>query len=1159
VKNQARIAILSQVAILFSSAPAWAQQTSGSISGTVLDSQGAAVPGAIVRVRDRSQGTVREGVTSESGNFVFTPLQPGSWDLTVEAGGFRTYEAQNITLFTSDRLNLPNIVLQVGAASESITVEASAAQIQTQSSERAGIITGSQTVNLALNGRNFVDLLKTVPGANADTQSVNGLRPDMNNLTLDGVTAIDTGNNGTGLVRLNVDAIAEFKVITNSQQAEFGRSAGSTISVVTKAGSREFHGVAYTFRRHESWNANTWRNNFEGRPRAIFRLDNPGFNLSGPVLLPKLSYNRNRDKLFFFVAGDYERRQQPEAVRSVTVPTALQRAGNFSQTREADGRPVIIRDPLTSAPFPGNIISPARFHPDGQAILNFYPAPNVEGVPNFNYQTQFSGRNNNRQWIVRGDWNVTDRNKVYVRWIDNYRDSIAPYGTLTTTNNLGLGAFDTSTPNGSIMVNLTTIITPTLTNEFITGRSFNQLNSIPVDDAWTRRRAGINFRPLFPDVDKLGIIPNMTYGGVPNPPVTDFRGIPYYNFNPTFDVTDNLAKVFSKHLVKGGFYFTRSVKDQIANQNQLYGLISFGRDTNNPGDTNWAFSNALLGNYQTYTQANNWPLASYRFFNVEWYLQDNWKIRNDLTIDFGVRFMYLQPQYEASNLLATFNPSLYDPAQRVTLYEAVGTGVNRRARNPLTGELHPAVLIGAIVPGYGNIDNGVIQAGVNGYPRALYDDRGVHYAPRVGIAWRPFGQQNTVVRAGGGIFYDRFLGNPTFTLLSNPPVTRQPQLFYGNLSTISSAAQTNFPVTVRGFDRGGYLPTVINYNITIQQALPKGILLDVGYVASLGRHLLALTPLNTPAYGSAWLPENQDPTLGAPRFDGNTTLPINFTRPYIGYGDISITNFGASSNYHSLQVSANKRLSKGLEFGVNYTWSRALGTADGNGDGLHLFDERKANYGLLAFDRGQVLIANYTWNLPGLSTALGTKNPLVRGVFDGWALSGITTMSVGAPADISYSITGVAGAVLNRRITGSEALAPRPVFTASPRLPGSERSYSRQVDATVVRTAARGSVGMDSGVRPIRSPGIHNWDVSVFKNINIGSESRRLQFRLEMFNAFNQAQFSDFARGAIFDPAGASITNLPTALGGGGGPFGFGALTTSRDPRIIQMALKFYF
>lgn len=784
--------------------------------------------------------------------------------------------------------------------------------------------------------------------------------------------------------------------------------------------------------------------------------------------------------------------------------------------------------------------------------------PNVTGRPNFNYQTQFSGKNNNRQWIVRGDWNLTDKMKVYVRWIDNYRDSIAPYGTLTTTNNIGLGAFDTSTPNGSLMANLTTIITPTLTNEFITGRSFNQLNSIPVDDAWSKQRAGINFTPLFPNVDRLGIIPNMTFGGVPNPPVTDFRGIPYYNFNPSIDFTDNLAKAFSTHLVKAGIYFSRSVKDQIANQNQLYGLINFGRDTNNPGDTNWAFSNALLGNYLSYQQANNWPLASYRYYNLEWYLQDNWRIRKDLTLDYGVRFMYLQPQYEAENRLATFNPSLYDPRQAVSLYEASGTGANRRARDPFTGQLLPAVLIGAIVPGRGNIDNGVIQAGVNGYPRALYDDRGVHYAPRVGLAWRPFGLQKTVLRAGGGVYYDRSLGNPTFMLLSNPPVTRQPQLFYGNLSTIASAAQSNFPVTVRGFDRGGHLPTVLNYNFTVQHELPKGILIDAAYVASLGRHLLATTPLNTPAYGSAWLPQNQDPTLGAPAFNGNTTLAVNFTRPYIGYGDVTVTNFGASSNYHSLQISANKRLSRRVEFGINYTWSRALGTADASGDSIHLLDERKANYGLLAFDRNHVFIANYTIGLPKLTPVLGAKNFLGRAILDYWGVSGITTFSTGAPADLSYSLSGVAAAALNRRVTGSEPLAPRVVLTGDPRLARGDRSYDRQFETSVLRAATRPSLGMESGVRPLRQPDIDNWDISVFKNFPFGSEARFLQLRLEMFNALNRAQFSDFNRAAIFDPTGTNLTNLPTSLGGAGGSFGLGALTTSRDPRIIQIAAKFY-
>jgi hypothetical protein len=316
-----------------------AQQTSGSLSGLVLDAQGAAVSGAQVTLTNSAQASSREATTGATGAFVFTPLQPGAYDLSISADGFRRYEAKAIQLFTSDRLSLPAITLQVGAASETITVEASTAQLQTQSSERAGVVTGSQTVNLALNGRNFIDLLKTVPGANADTQSINGLRGDMNNLTIDGVTAIDTGNNGTGLVRLNVDAISEFKIIGNSQQAEFGRSAGATISVVTKSGGRDFHGVGYFFRRHESWNANTWRNNVDGLPRSIFRLENPGFNLSGPVWLPKLNYNRGRDKLFFSWRAILNGAKRPKPCAALRCPLSCSEREIFRrQPRRTGGQ-----------------------------------------------------------------------------------------------------------------------------------------------------------------------------------------------------------------------------------------------------------------------------------------------------------------------------------------------------------------------------------------------------------------------------------------------------------------------------------------------------------------------------------------------------------------------------------------------------------------------------------------------------------------------------------------------------------------------------------------------------------------------------------------------------------------------------------------------------
>ncbi|MDX2150081.1 MAG: carboxypeptidase regulatory-like domain-containing protein, partial [Bryobacteraceae bacterium] len=398
-------ALLASVSLL--ALPVAAQQISGSITGTVRDSQQAAIVGAKVTLTNKAQGTAREITTNAEGIFFFNPLQPAEYDLVIESSGFKKYEQKDIKVFANDRIALPDIVLEVGALTETVTVEASVAQLQTQSAERAGVVTGRQVVDIQTSQRNFLDIVRTVPGivytGGLGGIQANGNRGNQNNFTLDGVNAVDTGSNGGTHTNVNLDAIGEFKIITNSQPAEFGRSSGAAINVVTKSGTRDLHATGYWFYRHDSLNANTWRNNFEGRARQRRRQNWAGYNVGGPVLLPFTDFNRNRDKLFFFFAQEWQRQLVPNALRSVNVPTALERQGDFSQSREGDGSPVQIKDPTTGQPFPGNRIPQDRLSADGRKILNFYPLPNRPGVdPNFNYQSEISHGLPVQQTIVRG-------------------------------------------------------------------------------------------------------------------------------------------------------------------------------------------------------------------------------------------------------------------------------------------------------------------------------------------------------------------------------------------------------------------------------------------------------------------------------------------------------------------------------------------------------------------------------------------------------------------------------------------------------------------------------------------------------------------------------------------------------------------------------------
>jgi hypothetical protein len=470
----------------------------------------------------------------------------------------------------------------------------------------------------------------------------------------------------------------------------------------------------------------------------------------------------------------------------------------------------------------------------------------------------------------------------------------------------------------------------------------------------------------------------------------------------------------------------------------------------------------------------------------------------------------------------------------------------------LTGATAPGALIGSIVPGTGTTTNGIYtngiaRAGIN-YPAGLIKNRGVQYAPRLGIAYNIL--PKTVIRLGGGVFYDRFQGNPVFQMLTNPPAVNSPTIYYGNIETAAATPGVNFPASLSGFSEQGQIPTTYNYNISVQHELPGGVLLDVAYVGSVSNHLLYSTNINGNTFGSSNLAQNQI---------NGSTINQNLYRPYPGYADIQQFSFGANSNYNALQVSANRRLARNFQFGVAYTWSKALGVASGDGDELNPINYKLANYGPLAFDRTHVAVINYIYNLPKVGKNGNIfDNAIGHVVLNNWVISGITTFETGEPLTISYN-TPANGANLNLGTTGTPSFGPRVVITGNPYTSGN--GIYNYLNASVFQPAQPGSMGFESGQNNIRNPGFQNWDLSIFKNIPLPREGMSFELRLESFNVFNHTEFSGINSAVTFSSLspGATITNLPTSLGGGGGTYGFGAFNATREPRIVQIAAKFYF
>ncbi|MEO5926951.1 MAG: carboxypeptidase-like regulatory domain-containing protein [Bryobacteraceae bacterium] len=1134
------------VVVLFASSILHAQNT-GTITGTVTDPAAAVLPNANVTVTNQATGVALSGSTNSEGSFVFTPLNAATYKLTVEAAGFRVYNQENIVLNVNSRIGLPTIVMQVGAATESITVEATATPLETVTAERSGVVTGRQIVDIAVNGRNYTALTRTIPGAVPEGGlggSFNGQRGGANNFTVDGQNVTDTGVNtqaGFGY-RINLDSIQEFKVTTNSAAAEFGRTSGAQVQVATKSGTNQFHGTGWWFKRGEFMNANTFVNNVNNVQRPLYRFMQTGGTFGGPVKIPKLI--DGKDKLFFFGSMEWGRQKLPAAPVRLIVPTALERAGNFSATRDGVGNAVTIRDPLNNSPFVGNIIPTARFNQYGPSLLNWLPLPN-RNETGYNYESAIANQDPTYDQVYRVDYNISPKWRVYGRHLNSKSTQVRPYGRADTGNQLGLSPFTAPTYGWSLSGDIVYVASPSVINDLQIGYTVNGIpgNPPPADSPYYRKNSGVTLPLLFPNSDPIGLIPNLTFGNTgssvvgQNNRMTNFSGVPYANRNPIYNITDNVTKLMGNHTFKFGIYYEYAVKSENPFRS-LNSSIDFSRDVNNPGDTNWAFSNALLGNFKTYDQTSASLLPEYPYTQVEWFAQDSWKVSRKLTLNYGLRMAYIQPLYDKGNQMANFSFAAYDPAKSVQL-----------------------AADGSLVPGVGDRFNGMVVSGSTA-PRGLINGRGVHYSPRLGLAYQI--NDKTVFRTGAGVFYERiatFNVGYTSNFVTNPPTLTSPQIQNGNLSTIVGTTVVNRPLGVTRISDDGHVPTVYQYNAGIQRQLPGNMVLDVSYVGSLSRHLTLAEPFNNVALGSAWLPQNQ---IGAnPKFDGSTTKASNFYRPYLGYTNGTQYTTGTSTNYNALQSGLNKRAGRFI-LGIAYTWSHALGVDVG-----HINNNRVAGYGNLAVDRTHVLSFNYIYDVPSISRRMGfTNNAGGKYVLDGWQLSGLTTMTSGAPTNVSFNSlitpTGtLTGAALNRVITGSEDVAPRVRFTCNPKLSHDEKSIYKFVNTACFAPSAVGSQGFDSGYNQLRAPGTHTWDASVFKKI-IFTESRYIQLRLEAYNLFNHTQWSGFNSAATFNSTTGAITNLPAQAGGAAntGRFsGFGALNNVRanSQRILQIAVKLYF
>lgn len=1177
-----RMCVFAAFAFCIASQPVFAQTTSASVSGVVEDAQGAVLQGALVTLTSETQGTSQTAVTDSQGRFLIPFVRPGTYALRISLEGFQNVDVTSLVVNANDRISIGDTTLAIGQRQETVRVTARPSDIQLSGGERGFAVQSTALEAVGISGRSVFALVPMVPGVVPNSSSfptgvsafnINGQRANSNNMTIDGVGNIDTGDNGGNMVQTNLDAIAEVKVLTSSYQAEYGRSAGGQVQVVTKSGGRDFRGAGYWYGRRSRWNENTWLNERDGTPIEKSSRNDQGYTIGGPLFVPG-AFNTGRNKLFFFWNQEFQRRKDPVPEKRVTVPTELERNGDFSQSLDASGNPYpYIRNstlnlPCNSANTAGCFryqgvlgrIDPSRLYAPTLAALRIFPLPNVTGQKLYNYKSQEPSYQPLDQSLLRLDYQASANWRVAGRYMWHQNKSEYPYGfgslaSVPTAN----GIWDW--PGYNWQVSTTGVLSSTVALEILVGSAHNEIAGDMRDERLTRSAAGMSALPmLFPTAVQNDRIPTFSFAGgrVANAAAFNTMLSPFSNFNTTYDVVANLTKTVGGHSVKVGAYLQRSLKDQTSS-GAFNGTFVFTDVALNPSDSGYPYANAALGVYAQFQQQSARLVPQWRYWNVEWYGQDTWRPTSRLTADFGVRFYYLTPQWDVSRQASTWLPDRYDAAKAVRLFApAVVNGV-RVAYDAATRTSVSAAFIGRVVPGSGDPFNGAFRAG-QGVSDSMTDGSKFRVSPRVGFALDLTGRQRLVARGGFAVLYDRPQGNEVFDQINNAPGLQTQTLMWGLVRDIQAATPNNPTVAMYPSAYKWTVPTVYQWNLGLQALLPGQVTLDVAYVGSRSEHLLQQRNLNPVPYGAAFLPQNQDPTRGrscagcqamslAP---GGNALPADFMRPYPGYGNIRLWEFESYARYHALQVAIARRLSHGVMFGAHYTWSSAKGTIGTDWETARIDGrDREANYGPLSFARPHVFVASFVYRVPDAAGgALGL-------LANGWQLSGNYRWLHGNPYTATFAFND---GTANVNLTGSSTESARIALTGQATGSGWSRDPYRQFSVSAFTAPKTNSIGLESSRFTMWLPPYQSLDLSISKSFALGGR-RRIEVRLDAFNALNGVNYTGVNSTINFKSlTDSTMTNLPLDANGNlVRPFGAGAVNAVGPARELQLMTRFVF